>query len=377
MQAADRAEIRSLVAARFPERPRFQLEDFDTLEPGCSADLVNGIWPRVGVCFLGGPSMSAKTFWSLRQSVAVVRGEHVLGRKSKAAGVLYIAAEGANGVRKRIKGLRQVIGALGGGFSFIGDAPDLTDEQDVARLRDAIMEAGRRAQATDTGRLGMVVIDTMSASIPGADENTAKDMSPVLARLQTLAGELEVLVLVVAHTGKDTERGLRGWSGLLANADGLIMLNAPNDAGLRSGTVVKVKDGLAGDCFAFHLDVVEVGNDDDGDAITTCVSVEDGPIAGTDRVSRAVAAKNSLVLRCFHMCAEAGQTEPVPTIPGVPSGTVGVRRDVLREKMEAEGFTTGTANPESIRRAMNRSIDRLITDKKLRGNQHMVWEIRQ
>ena len=43
----------------FDRRPaRFIRENFDDLEPGISLERVKGLWPRTGVCFVGGPSMS-------------------------------------------------------------------------------------------------------------------------------------------------------------------------------------------------------------------------------------------------------------------------------------------------------------------------------
>ena len=203
-------------AEDFARKPsRFVLEDFDTLEPGVALERVKGLWPRCGLCFVGGPSMSGKSFWTLDALARVCRGEPVLGRKSVPAGTLYIASEGAHGVRKRIKALREKIGGLGGAFQFIGQAPNLRSEDDLADLRETMADAQAAMRAKGL-ELGVVAIDTLSASIPGADENSAADMSPVLHALQGMAAELGLLVLVIAHTGKDETRGLRGWSGLLA-----------------------------------------------------------------------------------------------------------------------------------------------------------------
>jgi hypothetical protein len=261
----------------FNRRSKFRLEDFDTLQPGALTWRVKGLWPAVGLCFVGGPSMSGKSFWTLDALAKVCRGETILGRKSIAAGVLYIAAEGAHGVKNRIAGLRSRIGPLGGAFKFIGQAPDLRDPEDVADLRAVIEEAQAELEALGQP-LGVVAVDTLSAAIPGADENSAQDMSPVLAALQSMASDLGLVVVVIAHTGKDESRGLRGWSGLLANADGLIMLDDPKGEAIRSGSVVKVKDGPSGDTFGFSLEVVVIGEDDDGDEITTCVvQPEDAP----------------------------------------------------------------------------------------------------
>lgn len=284
----------------FSRRSKFQLEDFDTLEPGSLRWRVKGLWPSVGVCFVGGPSMSGKSFWVLDAMARVCRGEEILGRKSIPSGVVYIAAEGAHGVRNRIAGLRAKIGPLGAAFKFIGQAPNLTDPEDVDDLRGVLLEA-RAELAADGHELGIVAVDTLSASIPGADENSAADMSPVLHALQTMATELGVVVIVVAHTGKDEGRGLRGWSGLLANADGLIMLESP-DNDLRAGTVVKVKDGKSGDRFGFSLEVVELDPDDDGDPVTTCViQPENAPALGSKagRKPTKAAATGDLILTAY------------------------------------------------------------------------------
>lgn len=366
-----------LAFPRIAPASRFKREDFDTLKPGDQQWTVKGLWPRAGVCFVAGPSMSGKSFWTLDALAHVVKGEDVLGRKSKACGVLYIAAEGAAGVRNRIKALRdEKTGPLGGAFELIGQAPNLTDEDDVEDLRQAILEA-RDSMKSRGHRLGIVALDTLSASIPGADENAAKDMSPVLSALQALALDLDVMVLVVAHTGKDQDRGLRGWSGLMANADGLIMM-APRETDqdrLCSGTVVKVKDGMSGDRFGFELETTEIGRDEDGDPITSCLVRDTDAPAGQKAVSRRLTSKLEAVLRAVALCVEAGQVETVTGCPGVPAGTEGVRRDVLRAKLTEIGFTAGTANPDSIRKSMNRTIDDLIGREELRGTPDMVWRV--
>jgi hypothetical protein len=366
VQAFERYEIPEAASSRF------RLENFDLIDPGALHWLVKGLWPQCGLCFVGGPSMSGKSFWLLKQLANICRGLPVLGRKSKRAGVVYIGAEGAAGVRNRIKGLRGRIGRLEGAFQFIGQGPDLTSADDVEGLRSAL--EGARAEMEANGiRLGVVALDTLSASIPGVDENTARDMSPVLAALQQLAIDLGVLVVVVAHTGKDTERGLRGWSGLLANADGLVMLNPP-DGTYRGGEVVKVKDGESGDKFAFELARVVIGVDEDGDEVTTCV-VDEVPIQAKTAVSRKLQPVLELILKCLGACIDAGQFETVPMVDGVPRGTKGVRRDALRAKLKAEGYTSGATTPENLRKGMNRHIDALVALGRLRGDD-LVWLVR-
>lgn len=324
-------------------RSKFRLEDFDTLEPGKLLWRVKGLWPAVGVCFVGGPSMSGKSFWLLDALAKLRRGDAVLGRKSIPSGVVYIASEGAAGVRNRIAGLRSVIGPLGGGFDFIGQAPDLRNVEDVEDLKAVLYQA--KAQQAELGlELGVVAIDTLSASIPGADENSAADMSPVLHALQSLATELGLLVLIVAHTGKDETRGLRGWSGLLANADGLIMLEAP-EGETRAGTVVKVKDGLSGDRFGFGLQVVEIGTDDDGDAITTCVVEDKDAPEGGSKAGRKPTKASSTGDKIMVAFDRVWHRHKVKVeAPGAQSGAMGVLVSELRR--EAYGVGVGPSEPD-------------------------------
>ena len=86
-----------------------------------------------------------------------------------------------------------------------------------------------------------------------------------LAVLQEMTG---AHVLLVHHTGKDTERGARGHSSLRAAVDTEIEIS-------RSGneSVVKTKKqrDLEGDGRpAFTLETVVLGIDDDGDEVTSC-----------------------------------------------------------------------------------------------------------
>jgi len=320
--------------------------------------------------------MTGKTFWALDASSRVVRGVTVLDRKSKPCGVVYIASESAAGVRTRMKGLRTEIGPLGGGFRLIGDAPNLTDVDDVLALTTTLQQLKDSMSGTDTP-LGMVVLDTLSASIPGADENTAKDMSPVLTSLQAMATRLELLVLVIAHTGKDITQGLRGWSGLFANADGVIMLAEPVEMGPRTGVIQKVKDAQSGDAFAFELIPITVGYNEDGDEISTCIIGElEAPESTKKLPSQRLSPKQQLVLRAIRAEFESGTTEPVPVSPTVPPGTKGIQRDAAKRRAMEMGYREDDQKPESARRKLNVHLNDLLGKGFIRCEGELLWPIR-
>ena len=371
-----------------PTQPRrFVAEDADFVCHREGDWRVKGLWPRVGLCWVFGPSMSRKTFWVMNQASRIALGETVLGRRSIRAGVVYVAAEGANGVRTRFQGLLTRVGPWGGMIRVIGAAPNLRNKGDVAALRAELVLV--KSEMTAGGHhLGVVVIDTMSASIPGADENAAADMSLVLNTLQEMARDLEVCCIVVAHVGKNADRGLRGWSGLLANADGAISLQAADTDGITEGAIVKVKDGEAGETFAFGLEQVDLGLDADGDPITTCVVRECGlPERPTTARATKVDVDSEMVMKAYDRMVDAGETAALPALPGVRPGDAGVLVSGLR----ARTYSLGLREPErptedapaverrrwaaARKKAYQRSVDKLILSRQLRMEGEWIWAV--
>ena len=75
-------------------------------------------------------------------------------------------------------------------------------------------------------------------------------------------------MVLVHHTGKDTTKGARGHSSLFAALDGAIEVEKSNDK--RSWSIAKAKDGQDGKNFSFNLKIHNLGQDSDGDEITSC-----------------------------------------------------------------------------------------------------------
>jgi hypothetical protein len=143
---------------------------------------------------------------------------------------------------------------------IIDSAPNLLGEQDHVLLANEI-EA--------SGGADLIVIDTLAASSPGADENAAKDMGKVIEHCKQLHKATGATVLLIHHSGKDESKGARGWSGLRAAADAEIEVNRNGDN--RIATVKKLKDGEDGAKFGFKLMPVEIGIDTDGEPIKSCI----------------------------------------------------------------------------------------------------------
>jgi hypothetical protein len=148
--------------------------------------------------------------------------------------------------------------------AVIADAPNLREPKDAAALAYSIT-----AWVKKQGQVDVVVIDTLSATTPGGNENSGEDMGLVLSHCKLIHRETGALVVLIHHSGKDTSRGARGWSGLRAAADAEIEIIRNGD--YRTANVTKMKDGTDGESFSFKLKVIPLGVDADGEPQSSCV----------------------------------------------------------------------------------------------------------
>lgn len=361
-------------------------ENCDDLEIATEEWVVKGLLPKEGLAILAGQSTAGKSFVALDLADKIARGEPAFGgRRTYQCGVAYIAAEGANGVRKRLVGLKKDRGSdWSNRMALSGNAPNLADDAAYLALEKEIGRLRTRLEEREV-RLGLVVVDTLSASIPGVDENSSKDMSSVLTRLQRLAARSRTCVLLVAHVGKDTDRGVRGWSGLVANADAVIGVQMPDDNGVRIAKVIKIKDSDAGPDLAFSLRSVDLGEDEDGDRLTTCIVEWRGPgdVPVRHKRQRALPAVAHVALTQLKRLIDEGHTEAI-VAPGATRGTNGVRIEALKAAIHqhAPGLDAEPDPTEKLehrrwkdrrRKAVTDGVNRLEERGLVRVHGNLIW----
>lgn len=226
---------------------------------------IKRLLPETGLGMVFGPSMSGKTFFVLDMAMSVALGREWRGQKVNQGQVAYICAEGGTGFRKR--GLAYLnyhgIAREGLPMHLLADAPNLLERGDV---KDLIVSL------RSIKDLKLVVVDTLAQTTPGANENASEDMGRAMNHCNKIVAATGALVLLVGHTGKDEGRGHRGWSGMPAAFDVSIQLERNGD--YRAATIVKMKDGEGeGKVYPFHLTGVELGRDEDNEAVTSCVAL--------------------------------------------------------------------------------------------------------
>jgi len=173
-----------------------------------------------------------------------------------------VVLEGAGGLSKRLQAWEKFFDKnISDNFKVFIDSFSLLNLNDVKNLVDEINNRGQSR--------GLIVIDTLNQASPGADENSSIDMSRIIQNAQVLAKETSSHVMLVHHTGKDTSKGLRGHSSLIAALD--VAIEVKQDGTGRSWGISKSKDDSDEGLYQFDLKQIILGTDSHGYQLTSCV----------------------------------------------------------------------------------------------------------
>lgn len=273
---------------------------------------VRGVLPDTGQAALFGPPSSGKSFLALDLLGALAEGRPWFGHTVTSCACIYVALEGEAGVSGRVRAyitknttpherLRVVLSPL-----------DIRRADDRRELVAVIREAGMAG--------GVLCLDTLNRAAPGADENDSREMGEIITAMKALQAELGGLVLVVHHSGKDSSRGLRGHSSMLAALDAVIEVT--RDGERRTWSLAKSKDGEDGKANSFRLDVVELPPDAEGWPVSSCVIQQEEPAADAVRRVKTPKGGNQRIIwdgvgELLRESKSFGQGEAPPTRPCV------------------------------------------------------------
>jgi len=248
-------------------RSRFDLELFwagDALPPA-KPWLLHNVLPWVAVGMLVAPSMAGKTFLALELARALAEGAQFFGTAPReACGSLLLAGEGMSGLGTRASLLGKLPIA-------IGTLPVLSDPAELAQLTEVIARDAAKVMRQKFGvRLGLVIIDTLSASGLLPDENNNGEAARAVNAAKLMAHALQCFVLVVHHPGKNGSDS-RGAYALHANVDTEIKIDYDEGKPIRIVRLTKSKESPAPKVLGcYTLSQETVGVDAYGDPLTTC-----------------------------------------------------------------------------------------------------------
>ena len=218
---------------------------------------VKKIFPKKGLGSIYGPSMSGKTFLAIDLALCITKGECWFGNRVHSTEVIYCALEGEHGLVNRIKAWEKANSkTCSNSFKVFIEPFRINNGQDVEDF------------ARILPKQCVVFIDTLNRSAPDADENSSKDMGSIICGMKTIQSQCDGLVICIHHTGKDSKKGLRGHSSLLAALDSAIQVERTQT--VRTWTLSKSKEEADGKTANFDLHSYALGRDSDKDLITSC-----------------------------------------------------------------------------------------------------------
>jgi hypothetical protein len=161
---------------------------------------------------------------------------------------------------------------------------------------------------------------------------------------------------------------------LLGGADVLIAVKR-DAADNIVATVEDAKDGAKGLETVSRLVAVELGKDDEGDQMTSCVVEPMGEIgdAPKARAKQKLTKTATIVLRALHVAVDELGAEP-PASSHIPSGVKAVTVDQWRSFAFKTGICTSD-NPHSKGAAFNRGSVALLETRQIGIWEPYVWPV--
>jgi hypothetical protein len=215
----------------------------------------------------------------------------------------------------------------------------------------------------------------MNRSLRGSESND-EDMAAYLRAADAIQHEFGCLVIIVHHCGYDQSHP-RGHSSQIGAADVQIAVKK-DTAGIITSTVELAKDMEEGATFASKLEKVELGLDQDGDPITSCVIIpaQEGDLARGSQ-GKAQAKLNDNQRRFLDILTmaliDAGGV-PIDTTL-LPKDAKAVSRDMLKRYCVTRGWLEEAESNKS-RAKFSEMLNTLAAKKVIGVTNKYVWSAR-
>lgn len=328
--------------------------------PSCSY-LVKGWFGKGQTSLVFGPSNVGKSFFAFDLAYHVALGQEWYGARVREGRVLYIATEGQSGQRPRVEALRKYKGFPPGFDEF-----RWLFYPGIVNLHNPEV-ADKLAKIIEDEEFQLIIVDTLAMALGEGSENDNTTITAFLSSLSKLrAVSKDVHIMLIHHTGKDKGRGARGHSSLRAAVDTEVFLD-------RSGqsitvTPTKQRDLAAAKSLSLMLKTVDVGVDDDGDTVTSCV-LQEAAASALISFQKPLSDKEQQVLDCLVQAIEDhGVPHPEPAL--VPERVVNM--ECWKRECRHLELSQGQSK-DANRKALGRARDALIESGHVREEHDLVW----
>ena len=313
-----------------------------------------------------GPSNVGKSFAALDMAWHVASGEMWHGFRVSGGPVLYLATEGGSSFHNRIYALAQKYERTDVPLYIRPSPVDLLrPNADLAEII-ALVEEIKEASGQDCVQ---IVVDTVSRAMAGGNENGPEDMTAFISNVDAMRAATGAHCMLVHHSGKDVAAGARGHSSLRAATDTEIEMELSREDGLRFARATKQRDMETGAEFAFKLDVITLGVDQDGDDVTTCViePVQGDEIADAKR--KPMSKNGKLLVECFMQLQGERIGAPNPSGAGWPDS--GTRWAISEADLRSHFY--GKITTQNKRGTFRETVSVMISDGHLAANDEHFW----
>jgi AAA domain len=300
-------------------------------------------------------------------SVCIASGTDWRGYRSKEiCGVVYFALERADLVKRRLTAHRRRDELEGLPIAVAGGVIDLIHPANVTLMIDTIQAAEEKFGCN----VGFVVIDTLAKGVAagGGDENQAKDMGRALANLRAVQDQTGAHIAIVSHTGKDEKRGARGSNSQVGDVDLLVQISGDS---VKVATVTKANDQKEGVLTQFKGELAVLGEDEDGDDISTMIISADDCGSAASSKSKEKTSLTPKQRRAMDLLIKAindvGRAPP----PNAPPGVVKVVTLDDWRKSCKEGALSD--DDDANRMAFNRAKTDLANKGRIGIKNEWVW----
>lgn len=219
---------------------------------------VEDIMPEESFGFVIGEPGCLKSFIVLGLALSAAAGlEEWMGYKiNKHGPVVYITTEGLSDVKYRMMAWEKMTGIDTDKIPFYltPDSMNFMQKPDVYKMT----RTAQKAQTLEGKPPVLVVVDTASRVLPGADENLQKDMTLFIAACDYIRQSFKTCVLAVHHMPRNGNGTMRGSTVFDGAADFILWVQRERGQLIGSITATKIKtaqDGWSLDFTAIKVDL--------------------------------------------------------------------------------------------------------------------------
>jgi len=196
-------------------------------------------------------------------------------------------------------------------------------------------------------------------------------MSKLIAGLDAIRERTGVHIMLVHHSGKDASKGARGASALRAACDTEIELSFDEETRVRTARATKQRDMETGAEINFVLQIVELGEDADGDQVTTCIIREatKEELEEVHNDARPQGQNQKRFKKCFMQLRGEGVGGANPTGAGWPEA----RKYWCIDKDDLEAHFVGKTTTKNPKQTFTQTLAKLIEKGYCEMNEGKIW----